>query len=70
MNGGEGGGIKASNRLVYFSNKDLKLLLILLCLFFSQYQKSSNTLAILVSYFEVNDSSNIAVGEKFCISFS
>lgn len=68
MNGGEGGGIKASNRLVYFSNKDLKLLLILLCLFFSQYQKSSNTLAILVSYFE--DSSNIAVGEKFWISFS
>lgn len=68
MNGGEGGGIKASNRLVYFSNTDLKLLLILLCLFFSQYQKSSNTLAILVSYFE--DSSNIAVGEKFWISFS
>ena len=68
MNGGKK--IKASNRLVYFSNTDLKLLLILLCLFFSQCQKTSNTLAILVSYFEVNDSSNTAVGEKFWISLS
>ena len=70
MNGGWGGEIKASNRLVYFSNTDLKLLLILLCLFFSQCQKSSNALAILVSYCEVNDSANTVVGEKFWISFS
>lgn len=62
--------IKTSNGLEYLSNTDLKLVLIFLCLVFSQCQKSKNTLAILASYFEVIDSSSTVVGEKFWISFS
>lgn len=65
-----GGGNQASNRwLVYFSNTDLKLLLILLCLFFPN---ARNPVTLGQSWFRILKSISLqyCCRWKFWISFS